>query len=110
MSGRGKGGKRVSQGGKGLGKGGGKRHRRIAKNSLAGISKGDIRRLARRGGVKRMSSSIYDDVRLALRSFLEKVVGDAIVYSEHGRRATVLVKDVLYSLRRNGRTLYGFGH
>ena len=47
MSGRGK-------GGKGLGKGGAKRHRKVLR-SIDGITKPAIRRLARRGGVKRVS-------------------------------------------------------
>ena len=46
MSGRGK-------GGKGLGKGGAKRHRKILRDNIQGITKPAIRRLARRGGVKR---------------------------------------------------------
>ena len=45
MSGRGK-------GGKGLGKGGAKRHRKILRDNIQGITKPAIRRLARRGGVK----------------------------------------------------------
>ncbi|PWA70389.1 Histone H4 [Artemisia annua] len=58
MSGRGK-------GGKGLGKGGAKRHR--------------------------------------------KVIRDAVTYTEHARRKTVTAMDVVYALKRQGRTLYGFG-
>ena len=46
MSGRGK-------GGKGLGKGGAKRHRKVLRDNIQGITKPAIRRLARRGGVKR---------------------------------------------------------
>ena len=42
-----------SQGGKGLGKGGAKRHRKILRDNIQGITKPAIRRLARRGGVKR---------------------------------------------------------
>ena len=45
MTGRGK-------GGKGLGKGGAKRHRKILRDNIQGITKPAIRRLARRGGVK----------------------------------------------------------
>ena len=45
MSGRGK-------GGKGLGKGGAKRHRKVLRDNIQGITKPAIRRLARRGGVK----------------------------------------------------------
>ena len=48
MSGRGK-------GGKGLGKGGAKRHRKVLRDNIQGITKPAIRRLARRGGVKRIS-------------------------------------------------------
>ncbi|KAL0612463.1 hypothetical protein AAY473_019095 [Plecturocebus cupreus] len=47
-SGRGK-------GGKGLGKGGAKRHRKVLRDNIQGITKPAIRRLARRGGVKRWS-------------------------------------------------------
>lgn len=55
-AGKGKGGK---VGGKG-----GKRHtKRATKPSSEGITKPAIRRLARRGGVKRISSFIYDDTR-----------------------------------------------
>ena len=51
MSARGK-------GGKGLGKGGAKRHRKILRDNIQGIT--TIRRLARRGGVKRISGLIYE--------------------------------------------------
>ena len=56
----------AGKGGKGKvgGKTGGKRHtKRSAKPSSEGITKPAIRRLARRGGVKRISSFIYDDTR-----------------------------------------------
>lgn len=43
----------LCQGGKGLGKGGAKRHRKILRDNIQGITKPAIRRLARRGGVKR---------------------------------------------------------
>jgi histone H4 len=46
------------KGGKGLGKGGAKRHRKILKDNIQGITKPAIRRLARRGGVKRISASM----------------------------------------------------
>ena len=52
------------KGGKGMGKVGAKRHsKRSNKASIEGITKPAIRRLARRGGVKRISSFIYDDSR-----------------------------------------------
>ena len=59
------------KGGKGLGKIGAKRHaKKQARAVIDGITKPAIRRLARRGGVKRISSFIYDDTRTVLRNFL----------------------------------------
>jgi histone H4 len=65
--------------------------------------------LARRGGVKRISGLIYEETRGVLKSFIEKVVHDAVVYTEHAKRKTVTALDVVYALKRQGRTLYGFG-
>jgi histone H4 len=107
-TGVGKGGK----GGKGVGKISGKRHgvaKKSSRSSLEGITKPAIRRLARRGGVKRISSFIYDDSRQVLKGFLEGIVKDAVTYTEHARRKTVTAMDVVHALRRHGRTLYGFG-
>ena len=139
MSGRGK-------GGKGLGKGGAKRHRKVLRDNIQGITKPAIRRLARRGGVKRISGLIYEETRgvlkvqttqlklmrnadlpvfhedfcccslvvdfcflHAVQVFLENVIRDAVTYTEHARRKTVTAFDVVYALKRQGRTLYGFG-
>lgn len=97
------------KGGKGFGKVGAKRFRKSAKDVILGITKPAIRRLARRGGVKRISALIYDESRNVLRSFLENVVRDAVTYTEHARRKTVTAMDVVYALKRSGRSLYGFG-
>ncbi|XP_068112402.1 histone H4-like [Hyperolius riggenbachi] len=139
MSGRGK-------GGKGLGKGGAKQHRKVLRDNIQGITKPAIRRLARRGGVKRISGLIYEETRgvlkvflengitkpairrLArrggvkrisgliyeetrgvLKVFLENVIRGAVTYTEHAKRKTVTAMDVVYALKRQGRTLYGFG-
>ena len=102
MSGRGK-------GGKGLGKGGAKRHRKVLRDNIQGITKPAIRRLARRGGVKRISGLIYEETRGVLKVFLENVIRDSVTYTEHARRKTVTAMDVVYALKRQGKTLYGFG-
>jgi|UniRef100_A0A914DYW8 histone H4 len=104
MSGRGK-------GGKGMGKGqiGAKRHRKVLRDNIAGITKPAIRRLARRGGVKRISGLIYNEIRQVLKVFLERIVKDSIAYCEHVHRRTITAMDVVYALKRHGRTLYGFG-
>jgi len=93
-----------------MGKVGAKRHAKKAhRPSIEGITKPAIRRLARRGGVKRISSYIYEDTRAVLKGFLEHVVKDAVTYTEHARRKTVTALDVVYALKRQGKTLYGFG-
>lgn len=102
MSGRGK-------GGKGLGKGGAKRHLNVLRNNILGITKPAIRRLARKGGVKRISGLVYKETRGVLKEFLEKIIMDAIAFTEHARRKTVIALDVVHALKRQGRTLYGFG-
>ena len=102
MTGRGK-------GGKGLGKGGAKRHRKVLRDNIQGITKPAIRRLARRGGVKRISGLIYEETRGVLKVFLENVIRDSVTYTEHAKRKTVTAMDVVYALKRQGRTLYGFG-
>jgi len=100
MSGKGKGGK---------GKGAAKRHQKVLRENIQGITKPAIRRLARRGGVKRISGLMYEETRGVLKSFLENVVKDSVTYTEHARRKTVTALDVVYALKRQGKTLYGFG-
>ncbi|KAF9809276.1 hypothetical protein SFRURICE_015739, partial [Spodoptera frugiperda] len=92
--------------GKGLGKGGAKRHRKVLRDNIQGITKPAIRRLARRGGVKRISGLIYEETRGVLKVFLENVIRDAVTYTEHAKRKTVTAMDVVYALKRQGRTLY----
>lgn len=106
MSGKGKGGR--GKGLMGLGKGGAKRHRKVLRDNIQGITKPAIRRMARRGGVKRIGGGIYEETRGVLKMFLEHVLRDAVTYTEHARRKTVVVNDVLYALKRQGKTLYGF--
>lgn len=104
-------GKGKSGGGKGgYGKVGAKRHaKKQMRETIMGVTKPAIRRLARRGGVKRISALIYDEARTVLKTFLEGVVRDSVTYCEHAKRKTVTALDVVYALKRQGKTLYGFG-
>ena len=58
---------------------------RQLRDSSQGITKQAIRRLARRGGVKRMGSDqsgdIYTETRGALKVFLSRVLDKAILYT-----------------------------
>ena len=97
------------KGGKGQGKGGAKRHPKVFRDNIHGITKPAIRRLARRGGVKRMSNMVYEEARGVLKVFLYSIIHDAVAYTEHARRKTMTSMDVVYALKKQGRTLYGFG-
>uniref|UniRef100_A0A7S0ZSI3 Histone H4 n=1 Tax=Noctiluca scintillans TaxID=2966 RepID=A0A7S0ZSI3_NOCSC len=92
-----------------VGKGGSVRQRKVLRDNIQGITKPAIRRLARRGGVKRISGLIYEETRGVLKTFLENVLRDSITYTEHARRKTVTALDIVYALKRQGRTIYGFG-
>lgn len=90
-------------GSKGIGQGGARRHRKILRDNIQGITKSDIRRLARRGGVKRLSATVYEETRFVLRDFLECIIRDAVTYTEYAKRKTVTSLDVVYALKTHGR-------
>jgi histone H4 len=125
----------------------------ILRDNIQGITKPAIRRLARRGGVKRISGLIYEETRGVLKIFLENVRLFLCAYITANHRSqfvrryrssgtasptpstpsgesmsircrtrdshadgsvptcskTVTALDVVYALKRSGRTLYGFG-
>jgi histone H4 len=99
------------KGGKSLGKvGAPHRHRMVLHDAMRTVlTRSAVRRLARRGGVKRLSGLIYEETRGVLRVFLEELLRDTVAYTEHARRKTVTPLDVVYALKRQGRTLFGFG-
>ncbi|KAE8969026.1 hypothetical protein PR002_g27559 [Phytophthora rubi] len=101
MSGRG-------EGIQGSGRGGAKRHRKILRDSIQGLTNPSIRRLARRAGVVRISGLIYHETWAVLRVYLSSVIRDALTYAEHANRKTIMYMDILYALKRQGQTLYGF--
>ena len=105
----GKSGKGKGAGGKGKGsaKGGAKRHKKVFRDSIRGITKPAIRRLARRAGVKRISGGVYDDARNLVRVFVESVVYYSLMYKETFGRKTIALKDVVMALKRRGNTLVG---
>ncbi|KAJ4368209.1 hypothetical protein N0V83_006565 [Neocucurbitaria cava] len=99
----------LGKGAQGLGKSKGlKRHMKIQRDTIYGVTKGDIRRIARRGGVKRISATIYDDVRQALKERLARILKDVISVVEMCGRKTVSVTDIVFILNKQGTTLYGY--
>jgi len=106
MSGRGK----TQPTGKGKGKQAPKGRAHIPRReNIQDITKPAIRRLGRRGGTRRISDLLYEEVRQEIGRLLEGVVQDAITYAEHARRKTVTAKDVEHAFKLRGLVLCGFG-
>jgi histone H4 len=99
--------------GKGKGFGNAKRYKKgTLKDNILGVTKPAIRRLARRGGIKRINGLFYEETRDVLKAFLTDVIRDTVTYTVHRKRGnhpTVNSMDVIYALKRQGRTMYGFG-
>ena len=79
-----------------------------AKATPKAFSSSAMRRIARRGGVKRLARLTYEEVRGVVHDFVKKLVTDAITYTEHRRAGTVVAMDVVHALKRQGRHLYGY--
>ncbi|KAF2208915.1 hypothetical protein CERZMDRAFT_48251, partial [Cercospora zeae-maydis SCOH1-5] len=81
---------------------------KILKDNVQGITNLSIRRLARRGGVKRTSNDVYPAARTEMKQYLESVLKDIVVVLEHSQRKTVTTNDVVFVLNKRGRTVTGF--
>ena len=96
------------------GKGGGKsiqktrRQRLVIRDAIHGITKSAICRLARRGGVERISGLIYEESRGVMKQFLEAIVKDAILFTQYNNRRTVTPIDIVFALKQHGHNVYGF--
>ena len=86
----------------------GKRIKKVLRDNSRGVTKGSVRRLARRAGIKRLASLMTEEVRGVLKSFVEKVVADAVAYTEYSKKRTVTTGAVVAALKKRGRMLYGY--
>lgn len=83
------------------------RYKKVFRGNLEGISRPSIRRMARRGGVKRLSGVIYEEVRTVLKNWLDDVIRVAVTYCSHARRKTITTMDVVLAVKKaGGSTLY----
>ncbi|KAJ6587716.1 hypothetical protein B0H10DRAFT_2093653 [Mycena sp. CBHHK59/15] len=67
-----------------------RRHRRILRWSTA------------------MCGMMYEETRGSLGGYLQALMQDVVLHTDHEYRSTVTAQDVTRALRRRGRTLYGF--
>jgi histone H4 len=56
-----------------------------------------------------MSSAIYGEVRTTVKTLLEAIIRDIVLYTDHAKRKTVTVLDVVHALNRRGTPIVGFG-
>ena len=57
--------------------------RKVLRDSIQGVTNPAIRRLCRRGGVKRISALVYEETRGVLKVFLENIILDATILTVH---------------------------
>ena len=84
-----------------------KRKQLKSKPAIEGITKGDIRRLARKGGVKRITVDIYDETRHSIKRFLQHMVRTALIYTKAAKRKTCRPMDVVMAMKKEGKSFYG---
>ncbi|GAA83314.1 hypothetical protein AKAW_01429 [Aspergillus luchuensis IFO 4308] len=87
---------------------------KILRNNIDGITRPSIRRLARRGGVIRISADVYPEVRKTVKNRLTEIIRQILLVMESSttpghERKVVRTEDVVFALNRMGHTLYGFG-
>ena len=81
------------------------------RKSLEGISSltdADMQRILRRGGVFTESEHVYEEMRGALKGYLDYAMRDAVTYTEN-RRSTIVNSDDLIVARPGGVTPLGYG-
>lgn len=80
-------GKGLGKGAKGLG--GAKRHRKVLRDNLQGMTKPMIQRLARRGGVMRLEVQAYEEIRGIMMYYLQQIMLHTVTAVQHQRMRTV---------------------
>ena len=78
--------------------------KRLAKHKKHGmeqITKSAIRRLARKGGVVRMSGLVYGPIRDSMKAFITMMLRDAIsvMQNQHKKKKTLTLEHLVYALR-----------
>src|ERR1019366_2671961 len=91
-------------------KSGGKRHRKVLRDNIMGITKPALRRLARRAGVKRISGLCYEALRGVLKVFLENQLSTIVAVAEYARLKTIGTKQVMICSKLNGIRLFMASH
>jgi histone H4 len=76
-----------------------KRHRKILRDKVQGLKKGQFQRLSYKAGVKSLSGLCYEDLRGITKVLIENILRDAITMTQSRRGKTVSLNDVLSGIR-----------
>ena len=75
-------------------------------NFKATFSAPALRRLARKAGIKRLSTDVYEATREVLKIFVHNVMNVASKYTYHRLKKTITLDDMWRALSRNDFKLY----
>jgi len=86
-----------------------RRHRRVLRDNIQGFKNPQIKRISLKAGVGQLSGMVYDEIKIYIKLFTETLVRNAVIFTEHSRRKTINVQDVLDSFERmtDGHKIYG---
>ena len=73
------------------------------------VTKPVIQRLVLKGGAKRMSGLIYDEIRSIIKERMLDVMMDAAVYADSAKRSTVSINDITHALQRSNIYVHEIG-
>ena len=78
------------------------RSKRVLRDNIDGITKPAIMRMAHQAGVKSLSGLCYEEIRGILKTHLEEVMENTLLYTESRRARTVNLSDVVNGLEGSG--------
>lgn len=90
-------------------KGGSKKHRKVYRDNIQGITDNAIARLAKIAGVKRISGIVYEEIRGVIKSELDKIAYEIAIIKEYSDKKTITSEDLRFYLEKHGERFYGTG-
>ena len=72
------------------------------------LTSSTIRRLARKAGVKRISTNSHHLIREVLDMFLDIILDQTSKYMKYTGKSTITLNDIIFALKESGLCAYGF--
>ncbi len=84
-----------------------RKHKRIYRGNIEGITKPAIKRLGILAGCDRLGGLMYEEVRGVLFVTMKDCLSKAVIHMQHAKRKTLLYKDLEAAVSMYGEKLYG---